>query len=59
MCDLLTTNNWLNNFPDHALMTVQFQTEGENGVSIRSVDHNSFPRLEGQADSINSIDSES
>lgn len=50
MCDLLTTNKWLNNFPDHALMTVQFQTEGENGVSIRSVDHNSFPRLEGQAD---------
>lgn len=29
MCYLLTTNNWLNNFPDHALMTVQFQTEGK------------------------------
>lgn len=48
MFDLLTTNNWLNDFPDHALMTVS--NRRENGVSILSVYHNSFPKLEGQAD---------
>lgn len=48
MFDLLTTNNWLNDFLDHALMTVS--NRKENGVSILSVYHNSFPKLEGQAD---------
>lgn len=48
MFDLSTTNNWLNDFPDHALMTVS--NRKENGVSILSVYHNSFPMLEGQAD---------
>lgn len=48
MFDLSTTNNWLNYFPDHALMTVS--NRKENGVSILSVYHNSFPKLEGQAD---------
>lgn len=48
MFDLLTTNNWLIYFPDHALMTVS--NRKENGVSILSVYNNSFPRLEGQAD---------
>lgn len=48
MFDLLTTNNWLNDFLDHALMAVS--NRKENGVSILSVYHNSFPKLEGQAD---------
>lgn len=48
MFDLLTTNNWLNDFPDHALMAVS--NRKENRVSILSVYHNNFPRLEGQAD---------
>lgn len=48
MFDLLTTNNWLNDFPDHALMAVS--NRKENGVSILSVYNNSFPKLEGQAD---------
>lgn len=42
MFDLSTTNNLDN------LMTVSNRTE--NGVSILSVYHNSFPKLEGQAD---------
>lgn len=59
MFDLLTTNNWLNDFPDHALMTVS--NRKENGVSILSVYHTVFLGWKDKLTlySINSIDSES
>lgn len=59
MFDLLTTNNWLNDFPDHALMTVS--NRKENGVTSYQSITTVFLSWKDKLTlySINSIDSES